>query len=150
MYYLICVVFMVVFFIVCMLSVMYAAEIYQWQHYNGYKFKQWLKSGSIKKDAHEEKIKKEVKKMTIYYILKLLKKYNIGFDANELAKASFNIKLKYYKLILVEKERLKENKRLDEAVKQKIKIETDTFDAEKFQKEADERYKAFMKKRNDK
>ncbi|EFD1936178.1 TPA: hypothetical protein QHR86_004846, partial [Escherichia coli] len=104
MYYLICVVFMVVFFIVCMLSVMYAAEIYQWQHYNGYKFKQWLKSGSIKKDAHEEKIKKEVKKMTIDYILKLLKKYNIGFDAKELAKASFNIKLKYYKLILVEKE----------------------------------------------
>jgi hypothetical protein len=41
------------------------AEIYQWQHYNSYKFKQWLKSGSMKKDAHEEKIKKEVKKMTI-------------------------------------------------------------------------------------
>ncbi|EAN4380560.1 hypothetical protein QTQ66_003864 [Salmonella enterica] len=109
-----------------------------------------VKKWEYKKDAHEEKIKKEVKKMTIDYILKLLKKYNIGFDANELAKASFNIKLKYYKLILVEKERLKDNKRLDEAVKQKIKIETDTFDAEKFQKEADERYKAFMKKRNDK
>ncbi|HBV8559349.1 TPA: hypothetical protein MD745_005704, partial [Klebsiella pneumoniae] len=43
---------------------------------------------------------------------------------------------------------LKENKRLDEAVKQKIKIETDTFDAEKFQKEAEERFKAFMKNRN--
>ncbi|HBN0630528.1 hypothetical protein HCX23_22735 [Escherichia coli] len=141
---------MIVFFISCMLSVIYAAEIYQWQHYNSYKFKQWLKSGSRKKDAHEEKIKKKVKKMTIDYILKLLKKYNIDFDANELVKANFNIKLKYYKLILVEKERLKENKRLDEAVKQKIKIETDTFDAEKFQKEADERYKAFMKKRNDK
>ncbi|EJL5133686.1 hypothetical protein NMN47_004872, partial [Salmonella enterica] len=63
---------------------------------------------------------------------------------NELVKASFSIKLKYYKIILVEKERLKENKILDEAVKQKIKIETDTFDAEKFQKEADERYKLFM------
>ncbi|EFS5356907.1 hypothetical protein JMJ11_004116, partial [Salmonella enterica] len=62
-------------------------------------------------------------------------------------KASFSIKLKYYKIILVEKERLKENKILDEAVKQKIKIETDTFDAEKFQKEADERYKLFMERR---
>ncbi|EGH3503854.1 hypothetical protein NL771_004805, partial [Salmonella enterica] len=59
----------------------------------------------------------------------------------------FSIKLKYYKIILVEKERLKENKILDEAVKQKIKIETDTFDAEKFQKEADERYKLFMERR---
>jgi hypothetical protein len=148
MFYLICGVFMVIFFIVCMLSVIYAAEIYQWQHYNGYKFKQWLKSGSIKKDENEEKIKKEVKKMTIDYILKLLKKYNIDFDANELVKASFNIKLKYYKLILAEKERLKENKVLDEALKQKIKIETDTFDAEKFQKEAEERFKIFMKNRN--
>ncbi|EKH9069395.1 hypothetical protein PAA34_000744 [Salmonella enterica] len=107
MFYLICMVFMIVFFISCMLSVIYAAEIYQWQHYNSYKFKQWLKSGSRKKDAHEEKIKKEVKKMTIDYILKLLKKYNIDFDANELVKASFSIKLKYYKIILVEKERLK-------------------------------------------
>ncbi|EIK2775528.1 hypothetical protein LJZ98_004809, partial [Salmonella enterica] len=60
------------------------------------------------------------------------------------------IKLKYYKLILAEKERLKENKILDQAVKQKIKIETDAFDAENFQKEADERYKAFMEKRNNK
>lgn len=148
MYYLICIVFTIVFFIICMLSVVYAAEIYQWQHYNGYRFKRWLKSGSIKKDKNEEKIKKEVKKMTIDYILKLLKKYNIDFDANELVKASFNIKLKYYKLILAEKERLKENKILDEALKQKIKIETDTFDAEKFQKEAEERFKIFMKNRN--
>ena len=148
MYYLICFIFMTIFFIVCMLSVIYAAEIYQWQHYNGYKFKQWLKSGSIKKDENEEKIKKEVKKMTIDYILKLLKKYNIDFDANELVKASFNIKLKYYKLILAEKERIKENKILDEELKKKIKIETDTFDAEKFQKEVDERFKIFMKNRN--
>ncbi|EOC1310944.1 hypothetical protein ACI09E_004220, partial [Cronobacter dublinensis] len=43
---------------------------------------------------------------------------------------------------------LKENKILDEAVKQKIKIETDTFDAEKFQKEADERYNLYMERRN--
>ncbi|MGV0239754.1 hypothetical protein ACVEIO_005765 [Klebsiella aerogenes] len=86
--------------------------------------------------------------MTIDYILKFLRRYNIDFDANELVKVSFNIKLKYYKLILAEKERLKENKILDEAVKQKIKIETDTFDAEKFQKEADERYKLFMECRN--
>ncbi|EGF0456991.1 hypothetical protein IBP16_004363 [Salmonella enterica] len=148
MFYLICFIFMVIFFIVCMLSVIYAAEIYQWQHYNGYKFKQWLKSGSIKKDENEEKIKREVKKMTIDYILKLLKKYNIDFDANELVKASFNIKLKYYKLILAEKERIKENKILDEELKKKIKIETDTFDAEKFQKEAEERFKIFMKNRN--
>ena len=148
MYYLICIVFTIVFFIICMLSVVYAAEIYQWQHYNGYRFKRWLKSGSIKKDENEEKIKKEVKKMTIDYILKLLKKYNIDFDANELVKASFNIKLKYYKLILAEKERLKENKILDETVKQKIKIEADTFDAEKFQREAEERFKIFMKNRN--
>lgn len=88
--------------------------------------------------------------MTIDYILKLLKKYNIDFDANELVKVSFNIKLKYYKLILAEKERLKENKILDEAVKQKIKTEIDAFDAGKFQKEAGERYKAFMEKRNNK
>lgn len=84
--------------------------------------------------------------MNIDYILKLLKKYNIDFDANEFVKASFNIKMKYYRLILNEKERLKENKILDKAVKQKI--ETDTFDAEKFQKEADERYKLFMERRN--
>ncbi|MGV3984368.1 hypothetical protein [Citrobacter portucalensis] len=139
---------MIVFIIVCVLLVIYAAEIYQWQHYNGYKFKRWLKSGSIKKDENEEKIKREVKGMTIDYILKLLKKYNIDFDANELVKASFNIKLRYYKLILAEKERIKENKILDEGLKKKIKIETDTFDAEKFQREADERYKLFMKHRN--
>ncbi|TAD55748.1 hypothetical protein, partial [Salmonella enterica] len=95
-----------------------------------------------------EKIKREVKKMTIDNILRLLKKYKIDFDANELVKNDFNIKMKYYKLILAEKERLKENKRLDEELKQKIKIETDTFDAEKFQKEAEERFKIFMKNRN--
>lgn len=148
MYYLICVIFSIIFFIACILSVIYAAEIYQWQHYNGYKFKQWMKSGSRKKDEIEEKIKKGCKKMNIDYILKLLKKYNIDFDANELVKASFEVKLKYYRLILVEKERLKENKILDEKVKEKIKIETDTFDAEKFQKEAEERFKIFMKNRN--
>ncbi|EBU8331469.1 hypothetical protein DLL97_18690 [Salmonella enterica subsp. enterica serovar Berkeley] len=86
--------------------------------------------------------------MTIDYILKFLKKYNIDFDANELVKASFNIKLRYYKLILAEKERIKENKILDDGLKKKIKIETDTFDAEKFQREADERYNLFMKHRN--
>ncbi|EIW1813609.1 hypothetical protein MBS68_005622 [Klebsiella pneumoniae] len=148
MYYLICGLFIAIFFIACLLSVIYAAEIYQWQHYNAYKFKRWLKSGSIKKDEEQEKIKKEVKKMTIDNILRLLKKYKIDFDANELVKNDFNIKMKYYKLILAEKERLKENKRLDEELKQKIKIETDTFDAEKFQKEAEERFKAFMKNRN--
>ena len=42
----------------------------------------------------------------------------------------------------------KRQKILDEALKQKIKIETDTFDAEKFQKEAEERFKIFMKNRN--
>lgn len=148
MYYLICIVFMIIFFIVCMLSVIYAAEIYQWQHYSGYKFNHWLKHGRRKKDHEEDRIKKEAKKMTIDNVLRLLRKYKIDFDANELAKGSFNIKLKYYKLILTEKERLKENKRLDEGLKQKIKIETDVFDAEKFQKEADERYKLFMERRN--
>lgn len=86
--------------------------------------------------------------MTIDNILRLLRKYKINFDPNELLKESFNIKLKYYKLILSEKERLRENKRLDAELKQKIKIETETFDAEKFQKEADERYKLFMERRN--
>lgn len=86
--------------------------------------------------------------MTIDNILRLLRKYKIDFDPNELVKETFKIKLKYYKLILSEKERLRENKRLDEELKQKIKIETDTFDAEKFQKEADERYKLFMKRHN--
>ncbi|VED47610.1 Uncharacterised protein [Raoultella terrigena] len=86
--------------------------------------------------------------MNIDNILRLLRKYKIDFDPNELVKENFNIKLKYYKLILSEKERLRENKRLDEELKQKIKIETDTFDAEKFQKEADERYKLFMERRN--
>lgn len=148
MYYLICIVFMLVFFIACMISVMYAAEIYQWQHYAGYKFKNWLKYGRKQKDIEEERIKKEVKKMTIDYILKLLKKYNIDFDANDLVKASFNIKMKYYKLILAEKERLKENKRIDEALKQKVKIEKDDFDAAAFQKKADERFKQYMKNRN--
>lgn len=55
MFYLICMVFMIVFFISCMLSVIYAAEIYQWQHYNNYKFKQWLKSGSRKKMRMKKK-----------------------------------------------------------------------------------------------
>lgn len=86
--------------------------------------------------------------MAIDNILRLLLKYKIDFDPNELVRESFNIKLKYYKLILSEKERLRENKRLDEELKQKIKIETDTFDAEKFQKEADERFKLFMERRN--
>lgn len=139
---------MIIFFIICMLSVMYAAEIYQWQLYSGYNFKHWLKYGKRKKDHEENRVKKEAKKMTIDNILRLLRKYKIDFDPNELVKETFNIKLKYYKLILSEKERLRENKRLDEELKQKIKIETDTFDAEKFQKEADERYKLFMKRRN--
>ncbi|MBM0902114.1 hypothetical protein JQN45_23555, partial [Escherichia coli] len=51
-------------------------------------------------------------------------------------------------LILAEKERLKENKRLDEAVNEKIKIGADAFDAEKFRREADDRFKIFMKNRN--
>ncbi|EPI9105594.1 hypothetical protein ACTBV7_003751 [Salmonella enterica subsp. enterica] len=127
---------------------MYAAEIYQWQHYSGYNFKHWLKYGKRKKDHEENRVIKEVKKMTIDNILRLLRKYKIDFDPNELVKETFKIKLKYYKLILSEKERLRENKRLDEELKQKIKIETDTFDAEKFQKEADERYKLFMKRHN--
>lgn len=55
MFYLICIFFMVIFFIACMLSVIYASEIYQWQHYNSYKFKQWLKSGSIKKMRMKKK-----------------------------------------------------------------------------------------------
>lgn len=148
MYYLICVVFMVVFFIVCMLSVMYSAEIYQWQHYSAYNFKHWLKYGKRKKDHEGERIKKEAKKMTIDNILRLLRKYKIDFDPKELVKESFNIKLKYYKLILSEKERLRENKRLDAELKQNMKIETDEFDAEKFQKEADERYKLFMERRD--
>ncbi|MDG0782601.1 hypothetical protein MXX19_18745 [Klebsiella pneumoniae] len=148
MYYLIYVVFMIIFFIICMLSVMYAAEIYQWQHYSGYNFKHWLKYGKRKKDHEENRIKKEAKRMTIDNILRLLRKYKIDFDPNELVKETFNIKLKYYKLILSEKKRLRENKRLDEELKQKIKIETDTFDAEKFQKEADERYKLFMERRD--
>ncbi|EBZ0015713.1 hypothetical protein D5X65_19425 [Salmonella enterica subsp. enterica serovar Suberu] len=139
---------MIIFFIICMLSVMYAAEIYQWQHYSGYNFKHWLKYGKRKKDHEENRVIKEVKKMTIDNILRLLRKYKIDFDPNELVKETFKIKLKYYKLILSEKERLRENKRLDEELKQKIKIETDTFDAEKFQKEADERYKLFMKRHN--
>ena len=139
---------MIIFFIICMLSVMYAAEIYQWQQYSGYNFKHWLKYGKRKKDQGENRVKKEAKKMTIDNILRLLRKYKTDFDPNELVKETFNIKLKYYKLILSEKERLRENKRLDEELKQKIKIETDTFDAEKFQKEADERYKLFMKRRN--
>jgi hypothetical protein len=41
--------------------------------------------------------------MTIDNILRLLKKYKIDFDANELVKNDFNIKMKYYKLILAEK-----------------------------------------------
>ncbi|HEM7952398.1 TPA: hypothetical protein U2L64_001643 [Citrobacter koseri] len=43
---------------------------------------------------------------------------------------------------------MRENKRLDAELKQNMKIETDEFDAEKFQKEADERYKLFMERRN--
>lgn len=41
--------------------------------------------------------------MTIDNIFRLLRKYKIYFDPNELVKESFNIKLKYYKLILSEK-----------------------------------------------
>ncbi|EHL9388756.1 hypothetical protein KDR10_004400 [Salmonella enterica subsp. enterica serovar Oranienburg] len=86
--------------------------------------------------------------MTIDNILRLLKKYKIDFDGDELLKATFNIKMKYYKLIIAEKERLKENKKLDEAFSQKIKKEKDDFDAAAFQRKADERFKEFMKNRN--
>ena len=43
---------------------------------------------------------------------------------------------------------MRENKRLDAGLKQNIKIEADTFDAEKFQKEAGERYNLFMERCN--
>lgn len=146
--YLLGVIFILLFLSVCIFSVLYAPDVYHWQHYNFFRFKHWLKYGRKKKDFEEEKIKKEVKKMTIDNILKLLKKYNIDFDSDELLKATFNIKMKYYRLILAEKERLKENKRIDELLSQKIKKEKDDFDAAAFQRKADERFKEFMKNRN--
>lgn len=148
MEYLMFFIFMLLFLFLCVFSFFYAPEIYQWQHYNYFRFKHWLKYGRKQRDLEGEKIKKEVKKMTIDNILKLLKKYKIDFDGDELLKATFNIKMKYYKLIIAEKERLKENKRIDELLNQKIKKEKDDFDAAAFQRKADERFKEFMKNRN--
>ncbi len=74
MYYLICSLFITIFFIVCMLSVIYAAEIYQLQHYYAYKLKIWLKSGSIKKYEEQEKIKREIKKKKRKKKIRLKKK----------------------------------------------------------------------------
>jgi len=141
--------FLFILFIAFMFSIIYPSEIYQWYHYNIYEFKVWLKSGSRKKDVEEETLKKKVKAMNINDLVRLLNKYNIQYDIADIKKASFDIKIKYYKKILDEKYRIKENKRIDDLLKQKVKQEKDDFDVEEFDRQVEEGLKA-RQRRNSK
>jgi len=141
--------FLFILFIAFMISIIYPAEIYQLYHYNIYEFKVWLKSGSRKKDVEEETLKKKVKAMNINDLVRLLNKYNIQYDIADIKKASFDIKIKYYKKILDEKHRIKENKRIDSLLNQKVKQEKDDFDVEEFNRQVEEGLKA-RQRRNSK
>jgi len=141
--------FLFILFIAFMFSIIYPSEIYQWYHYNIYEFKVWLKSGSRKKDVEEEALKRKVKTMNINDLVRLLNKYNIQYDIADIKKASFDIKIKYYKKVLDEKYRIKENKRIDDLLKQKVKQEKDDFDVEEFDRQVEEGLKA-RQRRNSK
>jgi len=141
--------FLFILFIAFMISIIYPAELYQWYHYNIYEFKVWLKGGSRKKDVEEIELKKKVKAMNINDLVRLLNKYNIQYDIADIKKASFDIKIKYYKKILDEKHRIKENKRIDDLLKQKVKQEKDDFDVEEFDRQVEEGLKA-RQRRNSK
>lgn len=147
MYSIICISIMIIFFIASMISVMFAPHIHQFLKYRIFQFKHWLKYGSPKKDEEEIAIKKKVKAMNINELIRLLNKYNIEYDINDIKKPSIAIMLKYYKLILSEKSRIAENKRIDGLIKQDKKKVEDDFDAEAFRKESDERFKIYMQKK---
>lgn len=140
---------MLIFFIFGLVVCIFPAQIHQFNHVMDYKIKHWLKYG-IHKSRHkieEGKIKKEAKKMNVNELVRLLKKYNIEFDAEELKKPSFAIILKYYKKYLFEKKRKEENDYLDGEIKAKAKKVEDDFDNEAFVKESEERFKNYMKRR---
>ena len=149
-YYVVCFSILLFFFIFGLIICAYPAQIYQFNHVMSFKIKHFLKYGIVKGQLkrNEKEIKKRAKKINVNELIRLLKKYNIDFDMEELKKPSLAIIIKYYKKYLAEKKRKEENDFLDNEIKAKAKIVEDDFDNEAFVKESEERFNAYMKRRN--
>lgn len=141
---------MLIFFVLMLIACIFPAQIYQFNVVLSFKIRHFLRYGKIKNITHEneKKIKREAKRMNINELIRMLKKYNIPYDIEELKKPSLAVILKYYKKYLFEKERKAENDFLDAEIKAKAKIIEDDFDNESFVKESEERFKEYMKRRN--
>lgn len=108
-----------------------------------------------KDEMIEDKIKKKAKNMDIKKLMALLNKYKIPFDAEELKKGGFKLRLQFLKLYLAAKAAKKENDAIDimTAMRRKAEEEREkleAFDNEAFEKAGEERLKEHMARRNGK
>lgn len=108
-----------------------------------------------KDEILEDKIKEKAKNMDIKKLMALLNKYKIPFDAEELKKGGFKLRLQFLKLYLAAKAAKKENDAIDimTAMRRKAEEEREkleAFDNEAFEKAGEERLKEHMERRNGK
>lgn len=108
-----------------------------------------------KDEMIEDKIKEKAKNMDIKKLMALLNKYKIPFDAEELKKGGFKLRLQFLKLYLAAKAAKKENDAIDimTAMRRKAEEEREkleAFDNEAFEKAGEERLKEHMARKNGK
>lgn len=108
-----------------------------------------------KDEMIEDKIKEKAKNMDIKKLMALLNKYKIPFDAEELKKGGFKVRLQFLKLYLAAKAAKKENDAIDimTAMRRKAEEEREkleAFDNEAFEKRGEERLKEHMARRQTK
>lgn len=108
-----------------------------------------------KDEILEDKIKEKAKNMDIKKLMALLNKYKIPFDAEELRKGGFKLRLQFLKLYLAAKAAKKENDAIDimTAMRRKAEEEREkleAFDNEAFEKRGEERLKEHMARKNGK
>lgn len=105
-----------------------------------------------KDEMIEDKIKEKAKNMDIKKLMALLNKYKIPFDAEELKKGGFKLRLQFLKLYLAAKAAKKENDAIDimTAMRRKAEEEREkleAFDNEAFEKAGEERLKEHLARR---
>ena len=108
-----------------------------------------------KDEMIEDKIKEKAKNMDIKKLMALLNKYKIPFDAEELKKGGFKLRLQFLKLYLAAKAAKKENDAIDimTAMRRKAEEEREkleAFDNEAFEKAGEERLKEHLARRQPK
>lgn len=108
-----------------------------------------------KDEMIEDKIKEKAKNMDIKKLMALLNKYKIPFDAEELRKGGFKLRLQFLKLYLAAKAAKKENDAIDimTAMRRKAEEEREkleAFDNEAFEKAGEERLKEHLARRQPK